>query len=140
MAHKVASFAFSLENGSINSLATKDLPEVSTLSGQDINPYPIHYKLAFAFSGILYPLAYRLPLRVAFHSRWRQLGLPCSANSIRWVRACLSAGGIIDCVKRYKSALTIPLTFLAQAFQHLRLVLDNDVYQQFTCVTRTIYS
>jgi hypothetical protein len=42
MAHKVASFAFSLENGSTNSLATKNLPEVCTLSGQDINPYPIH--------------------------------------------------------------------------------------------------
>ena len=75
MAHKVASFAFSLENGSTNSLATKDLPEVCTLSGQDINPYPTHYRLAFAFSGILYPLAYRLPLRIAFHCKVETIGL-----------------------------------------------------------------
>ena len=75
MAHKVASFAFSLENGSTNSLATKNLPEVCTFSGQDINTYPIHYRLAFAFSGILYPLAYRLPLRVAFHTKVETIGL-----------------------------------------------------------------
>ena len=75
MAHKVASFAFSLKSGSTNSLATKNLPEVCTLSGQDINPYPTHYRLAFAFSGILYPLAYRLPLRVAFHSEVETVGL-----------------------------------------------------------------
>ena len=30
--------------------------------------------------------------------RRRQLGLPCSAVLTGWVRACLSAGGITDCV------------------------------------------
>jgi hypothetical protein len=34
--------------------------------GQSLNPYPVHYKPAFAFSGILYPLLYRLTLRLAF--------------------------------------------------------------------------
>ena len=32
-----------------------------------------------------------------------------------------------------------PDMYLTQAFQHLRLVLDNDVYQQLACVTHTIY-
>lgn len=41
--------------------------EVGTLSGQDkpANPYPGHYRPAFAFSIILYPLDRQLPLRVA---------------------------------------------------------------------------
>ena len=34
--------------------------------GQSLNPYLPHYKTAFAFSGLLYPLLYRLALRLAF--------------------------------------------------------------------------
>jgi hypothetical protein len=34
--------------------------------GQILNPYPAHYKPAFASSGILYPLPHRLTLRLAF--------------------------------------------------------------------------
>jgi len=30
------------------------------------NPYPPHYKAAFAFSTILYPQSHRLTLRLAF--------------------------------------------------------------------------
>jgi hypothetical protein len=37
-------------------------------SGQSLNPYLPHCKTAFAFSEILYPLTYRLPLRFGFHS------------------------------------------------------------------------
>jgi len=33
---------------------------------QWLNSYPVHYKPAFAFSGILYPLPHRLALRFAF--------------------------------------------------------------------------
>ena len=31
-----------------------------------LNPYPSHYKTAFAFSSILYPPCYRLALRLTF--------------------------------------------------------------------------
>ena len=31
-----------------------------------LNPYPTHYRLAFAFSTILYPQSHRLALRLAF--------------------------------------------------------------------------
>ena len=36
---------------------------------QKLTPYPHNYSTAFAFSKILYPLIYRLPLRFGFHSR-----------------------------------------------------------------------
>ena len=31
-----------------------------------LNPYPLHYRGAFAFSTFLYPHLYQLPLRVTF--------------------------------------------------------------------------
>lgn len=37
--------------------------------GQSLNPYLSHYKIAFASSGFLYPLLYRLTLRLAFPHR-----------------------------------------------------------------------
>jgi hypothetical protein len=51
---------------------TKDLMEVCPLSRGVMlpplrrNPYPPHYKVAFAFSIILYPHPFRLTLRLAF--------------------------------------------------------------------------
>ena len=41
--------------------------------------YPLHYKVAFAFSSILYPLSFGLPLRSACSecSRRDSSGLPC---------------------------------------------------------------
>ena len=42
-------------------------------------PYPLHYKMAFAFSSILYPLNPQAFLAVGFLRGWRRgsLGLPC---------------------------------------------------------------
>ena len=40
-----------------------------------ITPYLIHYKTAFAFSDILYPLTCRLTLRLAFHTEMEIVGL-----------------------------------------------------------------
>jgi hypothetical protein len=42
------------------------------------NPYPAHYRLAFAFSVLLYPQYYRQTLRPAF-PRGSATGLPSSA-------------------------------------------------------------
>jgi hypothetical protein len=36
------------------------------------NPYPAYYRLAFAFSAILYPQAHRLALRLAFPCGFRR--------------------------------------------------------------------
>ncbi|MHB8544918.1 MAG: hypothetical protein ACYC9S_13090 [Leptospirales bacterium] len=47
------------------SLAKKDPPEVGPLSRKVMAPYPSRYRKAFAFSGILCPLAYRPALRQA---------------------------------------------------------------------------
>jgi len=70
------------------------------------NPYPAHYRLAFAFSTILCPQSYRLALRLAFPRlfslrarfgylvvRGRTTGLPRSARVPARVRSLLYAGG-----------------------------------------------
>ena len=52
--------------GSTNSLVKRDRTEVSTLSGGVCcNPYPSHYRTAFAFSVFLYPQTHGLSLRSA---------------------------------------------------------------------------
>jgi len=77
-----AFFCFSSYEGSVNSLVMKDHVEVCLLSQRmmslPLNPYPVHYRLAFAFSTILCPYLHRLPLRVAFPFG-RDMGLPSSA-------------------------------------------------------------
>ena len=61
---------------------TEDQREVCRLSPWDDvagwrNPYPLHYRAAFAYSLLLYPLSLRLLLRVAFQHaiRWGDDGL-----------------------------------------------------------------
>jgi len=61
------------------------------------NPYPPHYKAAFAFSTILYPQSHRLTLRLAF-SEERTTGLPRSARVPAWVRSLLYAGGAMSAI------------------------------------------
>ena len=57
-----------------------------------LNPYPAHYRPAFACSLLLYPQPHRLALRFAFPGG-RTAGLPRSVAVPAWVRSCLSAGG-----------------------------------------------
>ena len=57
-----------------------------------LNPYPPHYKAAFACSILLYPQPYRLTLRRAFPSG-RATGLPRSVSVPARVRSGLYAGG-----------------------------------------------
>jgi hypothetical protein len=61
------------------------------------NPYPSHYKTAFAFSTILYPQPYRLTLRLTFPCRPMSAGrttdLAHSARVPAWVRSFLYAEG-----------------------------------------------
>ena len=71
-----ASFAFicfSSIVGLSSYLVIQDHVEVSSLSCRMMllarNPYPFHYRAAFAFSTFPYPQSYRLTLRLAFLSR-----------------------------------------------------------------------
>ena len=58
---------FSSFEGSVNSLVKKDHVEVCLLSHRimsfQLNPYPAHYRPAFAFSTFLCPHLYQPPLR-----------------------------------------------------------------------------
>lgn len=76
----------------------KDQTEVSSLSRgmmspQRLNPYPDHYRPAFAFSVILYPHCYRHLLRVAF-PHGSSTGLTSSVSATAWVRPSFFAGGV----------------------------------------------
>ena len=77
-----AFICFSSYEGSVDSLVKKDHVEVSLLSHRimsfQLNPYPAHYRPAFAFSTFLCPHLYQPPLRVAFPFG-RDMGLPSSA-------------------------------------------------------------
>ena len=52
-------------------------------------------------------------------------------NSTQWLRICLFAGGIADCVGWKPTILTVPLTFWFKRTSTLSLVKNNDIYQQF---------
>jgi hypothetical protein len=58
------------------------------------NPYPSHYRTAFASSILPFPHIYRLALRRAFPCG-RRTGLPCSVSVTHgWVRRALSTGSV----------------------------------------------
>src|SRR6266545_7855979 len=89
--------------GFSTSLVMKDQREVCPLSRgvmlRTLNPYPSHYRTAFACSRLLYPPFHRLALRFAFHVG-RTTGLPCSASVPEWGRSALSAGSACGHEKR----------------------------------------
>jgi hypothetical protein len=96
------------------------------------NPYPPHYRMAFASSILPFPHAYRLALRLAFPCG-RRTGLPCSVSvTDEWGRRALSTGSVAAHDKEARSPCTRYSALLAQAFQHLWLVVCDDVYRAFT--------
>src|SRR6267142_2191876 len=104
-----------------------------------LNPYPSHYRMAFASSILPLPHAYRLALRLAF-PRGRRTGFPCSVSVTgEWVRRALSTGSVYAHDKERGSPCARYVAVLAQAFQHLWLVFFDDVYQAFTWVRPTIH-
>src|SRR5262245_11490907 len=80
--------------GFSTSLVMKDQREVCPRARgvmlRTLNPYPSHYRTAFACSLLLYPPSHRLALRSAFHVG-RTTSLPCSASVPEWGRSALSA-------------------------------------------------
>ena len=104
-----------------------------------LNPYPSHYRMAFASSILPLPHAYRLALRLAF-PRGRRTGFPCSVSvTVEWVRRALSTGSMDAHDKGKASPCPCYVAILAQAFQHLWLVICDGVYQAFTWVRHTIH-
>jgi len=108
------------------------------------NPYPAHYRPAFAFSTFPYPQVHRHALRLAF-PHWETCGLTTFRDCtwFRWVRFRLFAGGALSAIGELGTPIPGPLPFWPKPMvpwgnsQHLWLVLSNDVYQRFTSVNHT---
>jgi hypothetical protein len=95
--------------------------------------------MAFASSILPLPHVYRLALRLAF-PRGRRTGLPCSVSvTDEWGRRALSTGSVDAHDKEQGSPCARYVAILAQAFQHLGLVICDGVYQAFTWVRPTIH-
>jgi len=123
----------SCEKGSTNSLVKRDPEEVCPLSrGMFFNPYPPHYRMAFAFSSFLYPHCHRRSLRFACRSVRRQYGL--TMFHTRYMNRLDPAfSPVIFLSLCPYHANEQPIThLLVQACQHLWLVKFHEVYQQFT--------
>jgi hypothetical protein len=66
----------SCKKGSTHSLVKRDPEEVCPLSREIFfNPYPSDYRMAFAFSSVLYPHGHRRSLRFACRNYRRHYGL-----------------------------------------------------------------
>jgi hypothetical protein len=109
------------------------------MSAHRLNPYPPHYRPAFASSAFLCPHPLQPSLRSACPLGRLDTGLPCSARITGRVRSCLSAGRVS--VRAALSRQAGP-PFSAPFWPEPKLSPDgslkpNDVYQQFTYVDRT---
>jgi hypothetical protein len=93
-----------------------------------IYSYPLHYRTAFAFSSLLYPLPRQLALRHSLPPRGRSIGLTLfrlyDTNDV--VPACTPAASVSVCSKcRWKQPAAC---LLAGAYQRLWLCGDDGAY------------
>src|SRR6266404_3435630 len=84
------------------------------------NPYPAHYRPAFACSLLLYPPSHQHLLRAAFPSG-ETTGLPRSAAVTVWVRSRLSAGGASAAPEKFGASGPDHVPFWSKRFSILRL-------------------
>ena len=77
-AHAIAFTCFPSFKNMSSSLVMSHHVEVGTLSCQDTNPYPPHYKMPFAFSTIPYPHPVGTPCGCLLPLWERRTGLPRS--------------------------------------------------------------
>src|SRR5215813_13339738 len=103
------------------------------------NPYPPHYRVAFASSILPFPHVYRLALRLTFPCG-RRTGFPCSVSvTTNGVGALCPPVAWDAHDKEARSPCTRYSALLAQAWQHLWLVFCDDVYRAFTWVRHIIH-
>ena len=88
-------------------------PEVSTLSGWVMQPYPSHYRMAFAFSGLLYPLSLPPSLRLGYHPRVGRVGLTqlTSGKQRRQEDGTCSPVGVAGIGRGAAKSLPLPRAF-----------------------------
>src|SRR5262245_19136524 len=104
-----------------------------------LNPYPSHYRMAFASSILPLPHVHRLALRLAF-PHGRRTGLPCSVSvTTNGVGALCPPVAWDAHDKEARTPCTRYSAVLAQACQHLWLVFCDDIYRAFTWVRHTIH-
>jgi hypothetical protein len=111
------------------SLVTEDQREVCRLSPRDdvavrLNPYPAHYRPAFACSLLLYPPPLGLASRFAFPAgrpAGETTGLPRSAGVTVRVRSCFSAGGASAAPEKFGASGLDHLPFWSKRLSTLRL-------------------
>jgi len=104
-----------------------------------LNPYPLYYQVAFASSILPFPHACRLALRRTFPCG-RRTGLPCSVFvTTNGVGALYPPVAWDAHDKEGETPCTRYSALLAQACQHLWLVVYDDVYRAFTWVRHTIH-
>ena len=118
------SFAFLPRTGSSSSLATKHQVDVSAVSGQAIQPYPLHYRAAFASSILPPPHPDRAPHGLPAPRGAGIRGLPCSAQVPSLLRSHPYAGGATSAITYVRPAIPGHLPF-GPSHQHLGLVLDD---------------
>ena len=90
------------------------------MAGQILNPYLIHYRSAFAFSGAPLPASPWANLAIGCPSREGEIRAyqvpPLTLNGLASV---YPPGESKDYVEQNRSTPSIPLAILAQAYQHL---------------------
>jgi hypothetical protein len=98
-------------------LSRKERPDGSLLAfawdaiALPLNPYPVHYSPAFAFSILLCPQFYRLALRFTFPGG-RTTGLPCSAYMpLDGLGVCSFAGDFMSACQQGGSRTASHFTF-----------------------------
>src|SRR5918992_6146427 len=93
----------------------KDQMDVGPLSRgvmlPKLNPYPPHYRMAFAFSILPFPHVHGLALRVAFPFG-RRTGLPCSISvTSSGLGALCPPGVLLPLTRHCKGLVPTPLPF-----------------------------
>jgi hypothetical protein len=78
--------------------------------GQSLNPYPVYYKPAFAFSDILYPLRHLLSLRSGYHLSMGSIGLTQLMVKEKRTRAggvFIPEGAVVSLLARLSNSLPL---------------------------------
>jgi hypothetical protein len=94
-----------------------------------LNPYPVDYRPAFACSPFPYPLPCQVVLRLPFlrGSHRRATGLPRSAGGTPGGLGRVSSPVVRHLRRKSSEPPSLTTCLLAQACQHLWLVLCDDV-------------